>query len=70
MRSLRRLAAGALAVVLLAIPLLSVLFLTGCRKGSEMELQTNLAPDTRLTSAPRPFLSGELQGASLLEWDR
>jgi hypothetical protein len=55
MRSLRRLAAGALAVVFLGIPLLSALFLTGCRKGTETELQTNLAPDTRLTSAPGPF---------------
>ncbi len=55
MTSLRRLAAGALAVVLLGISLLSVLLLTGCRKGSELELETNLAPNTRLASAPGPF---------------
>jgi hypothetical protein len=55
MTSLRRLAAGALAAALLAVPLVSITFLTGCRKGSEMELETNLAPDTRLTSAPGPF---------------
>jgi len=55
MMSLRRQPLGALAVALLAIPLVSIVVLTGCRKGSEMEVETNLAPNTRLTSAPGPF---------------
>jgi hypothetical protein len=55
MTSLRRQAFGALAVALLAIPLVSVVFLAGCRKGSETEVETNLSPNTRLTSAPGPF---------------
>jgi hypothetical protein len=55
MRSLRRQALGALAVALLAIPLISIVFLAGCRKTSELAVETNLAPDTRLTSAPGPY---------------
>jgi hypothetical protein len=55
MMSFRRLAAGAFAVALLAVPLAATLFLTGCRKQEKMFIDTNLAPNTRLTSAPGPY---------------
>ena len=55
MMSFRRLAAGAFAVALLAVPLAAMLFLTGCRKQEKMFIDTNLAPNTRLTSAPGPY---------------
>jgi hypothetical protein len=55
MMAIRKLAAGALAVALLAIPLAAMLFLTGCRKQERLILDTNLTPDTRLTSAPGPY---------------
>ncbi len=55
MMSFRRLAAGAFAVALLAVPLAATLFLTGCRKQEKLFIDTNLAPDTRLTSAPGPY---------------
>ncbi len=55
MISFRRLAAGTLATVLLALPLVAMVFLTGCRKEEKLLLDTNLAPDTRLTSAPAPY---------------
>jgi hypothetical protein len=55
MMSFRRLAAGALAVALLAIPLVAMLFLTGCRKKDKLFVDSNLFPDTRLTSAPGPY---------------
>jgi hypothetical protein len=55
MMSFRRLAAGSLAVALLAIPLVAMLFLTGCRKQDKLVLDSNLVPDTRLTSAPGPY---------------
>jgi len=58
MMSFRRLAAGALAVALLAIPLVAMLFLTGCRKQEKVFVDANLAPDTRLTSAPGPAEDG------------
>lgn len=51
----RRLAAGALATVLIGIPLVATLCLTGCRKQEKVALDTNLAPDTRLASAPGPY---------------
>jgi hypothetical protein len=54
MMSFRRLAAGAFAVALLAVPLAAMLFLTGCRKQEKIFIDTNLAPNTRLTSAPAP----------------
>ena len=54
MMSFRRLAAGALAVAFLAIPLAAMIFLTGCRRQEKMFVDANLAPDTRLTSAPGP----------------
>ena len=55
MMSFRRLAAGALAIALLAVPLAAMLFLTGCRKQEKMFIDSNLAPNTRLTSAPGPY---------------
>ena len=55
MMYIRRLAATALAVVLVALPLAALLFITGCRKQEAVFLDTNLAPDTELTSAPGPF---------------
>lgn len=55
MTSQRRQPLGALVVALLAIPIVSIVLLPGCRKGTEMEIETNLAPDTRLTSAPGPY---------------
>ncbi len=51
----RRLAAGTLATVLLALPLVAMLFMTGCRKEEKLLVDTNLSPDTRLTSAPAPY---------------
>ena len=50
----RRLAAGALATVLIGVPLVATHCLTGCRKQSKVLLDTNLSPDTRLASAPAP----------------
>jgi len=55
MRSMRKLAAGTLAVVLVAIPLAALLLLAGCRKQEEVFVDRNLAPDTQLTSAPGPY---------------
>jgi len=55
MTSLRRLAAGALATVLIGIALSAVLVLSGCRKRTQTAIDTNLPPDTELTSAPAPF---------------
>ena len=55
MMSFRKLAAGVFAVALLAVPLAAMLFLTGCRKQEKIFIDTNLAPDTRLTSAPGPY---------------
>ncbi len=55
MMSFRRLAATALAVALVSLPLAAMLFMTGCRKEQEVFLDTNLAPNTELTSAPGPF---------------
>ena len=55
MMSFRRLGAGSLAVALLAIPLAALIFLTGCRKKERLFLDTNLTPETRLTSAPAPY---------------
>lgn len=55
MMSFRRLAAGALAVAFLAIPLAAMIFLTGCRRQEKVFVDANLAPDTRLTSAPGPY---------------
>ncbi|MCK4511224.1 hypothetical protein KAW64_05765, partial [bacterium] len=55
MMSFRKLAAGAFAVALLAVPLAAMLFLTGCRKQEKIFIDTNLAPSTRLTSAPGPY---------------
>jgi len=55
MMSFRRLAAGVFAVALLAVPLAAMLFLTGCRKQQEIFIDSNLAPSTRLTSAPGPY---------------
>jgi hypothetical protein len=55
MTFLRRLAAGALAVAMIGLTLTAMLFLNGCRKKAEVILDTNLAPDTRLTSAPGPY---------------
>jgi hypothetical protein len=55
MMSFRRLAAGALAVALLAIPLAAMFFLTGCRRQERLFIDSNLAPNTRLTSAPAPY---------------
>jgi hypothetical protein len=52
MTSFRRLAAGALAVVLVSLTLSAMLVLGGCRKQEEVFIDTNLAPDTHLTSAP------------------
>lgn len=54
MTSFRKLAAGALALVMIAATLSSMFFLTGCRKEDEIFIDTNLAPDTRLTSVPVP----------------
>lgn len=55
MTARRSLAAGVLATILMAIPLVVVLCLTGCRKEDKVFLDTNLAPDTRLASAPGPY---------------
>ncbi len=55
MTALRRLVAGALAVALVGVAVSSMLFLSGCRKEEEVFIDTNLAPNTRLTSAPAPF---------------
>jgi hypothetical protein len=55
MMSFRRLAASALAVALIGIPLAAMLFLTGCRKQEKVFVDSNLAPNTRLTSAPGPL---------------
>ena len=55
MMAFRRLAAGSLAVALLAIPLVAMLFLTGCRRQEKLFIDSNLSPDTRLTSAPGPY---------------
>ena len=55
MMSFRRLAASALAVALIGIPLAAMLFLTGCRKQEKVFIDSNLAPDTRLTRAPGPY---------------
>jgi hypothetical protein len=59
MMSFRKLAAGGLAVALLAIPLATMLFLTGCRKLEQLVLDTNLTPDTRVTSSPPPMSDGQ-----------
>ncbi len=55
MTSFRRMGAGVLALVLVAVPLTAMLLLTGCRKKEELVLDTNLPPNTRLTSAPAPY---------------
>jgi hypothetical protein len=55
MTALRRLAAGTLAAVLVGIALSAVLVLSGCRKRERAAIDTNLPPDTELTSAPAPF---------------
>jgi len=55
MMSFRRFAAHSFAVALLLIPLAAMLFLTGCRKQERIFLDSNLVPDTRLTSAPGPY---------------
>jgi hypothetical protein len=55
MMSFRRIAAGALAAALLAVPLVATLLLSGCRKQEEIFIDTNLSPNTRLTSAPAPY---------------
>jgi len=55
MMSLRRLAATALAVFLVGLALAALLLSSGCRKQEEVFLDTNLAPDTELTSAPGPL---------------
>ncbi len=55
MMSFRKLAAGMLAVALISIPLVAMLFLTGCRKQDKVFVDSNLSPDTRLTSAPGPY---------------
>jgi len=55
MMSLRRLAATALAVALVGLTLAALVLVTGCRKEEEVFLDTNLAPDTELTSAPGPL---------------
>lgn len=55
MKSFRKVAAGALAGTLLLLPLVSMMFLTGCRKEEEIFIDTNLSPDTRLASAPAPY---------------
>ena len=55
MTACRKLAASALATVLVGIPLVATLCLTGCRKQDKVLLDTNLSPDTRLASAPGPY---------------
>jgi hypothetical protein len=55
MMSFKRFAAGALATALLAVTLSATLVLSGCRKAEQLFIDTNLAPNTRLTSAPAPF---------------
>ncbi len=55
MTSFRRMGAGALALVLVAVPLAAMILLTGCRKEEQLLLDTNLPPNTRLTSAPAPL---------------
>ncbi len=48
----RRLAAGVLAFVLVGVTLSAMLVLSGCRKEEEVFIDTNLEPNTHLTSAP------------------
>lgn len=55
MTSFRRLAGSALAVVLLGMPLVALVFVVGCRKSRVLDVETNLAPDTRLASAPASY---------------
>jgi len=55
MMSFRRLAGSTLVVVLLAIPLSALIFVAGCRKSRVLDVETNLAPDTRLASAPASY---------------
>jgi len=62
----RRLAAGTLATVLLALPLVAMLFMTGCRKEEKLLVDRNLAPDTRLTSAPAP--GDQMNYRVLMRW--
>ena len=54
MAVVRKLTAGVLATALIGLVLCSIVLLGGCRKQSEVFVDTNLAPDTRLTSAPAP----------------
>ncbi|MBD3349088.1 MAG: hypothetical protein GF400_07840 [Candidatus Eisenbacteria bacterium] len=54
MMSLRRFAATALALVLAGLALAALLFTSGCRKEETLFLDTNLSPETELTSAPGP----------------
>lgn len=55
MRSLRKFAASALALALVAVPVAALVLLAGCRKEEEIFVDRNLAPNTRLTSAPGPY---------------
>ncbi|MCD4690992.1 hypothetical protein K8S17_05965 [bacterium] len=55
MTSFRRLGAGFLTLALVAVPLAAMLLLSGCRTQEELVLDTNLPPNTRLTSAPAPY---------------
>ncbi len=55
MTSFRRMGAGVLALVLVVTLLAAMLLISGCRKEEELLLDTNLPPNTRLTSAPAPL---------------
>ncbi|MBD3368136.1 MAG: hypothetical protein GF405_08220 [Candidatus Eisenbacteria bacterium] len=48
-------AARVLMFLVLGVAVVGMLFLSGCRKKDEVFIDTNLAPDTRLTSAPGPL---------------
>lgn len=51
----RRPAARVLMLLALGAAVAGVLLMSGCRKKDEVFIDTNLAPDTRLTSAPGPL---------------
>jgi len=55
MRFLKQAAGRAFAVVLTGLLLATVFSATGCRKQDNVFVDRNLAPDTRLTSAPAPY---------------
>jgi hypothetical protein len=55
MRFAQQMAGRGLAVVLLGLAVAAVILAAGCRKQDDIFVDRNLAPDTRLTSAPAPY---------------